>query len=55
MHKNVINNMVDTINHANKNWSQIEGRIKKIEQKFDKEHDTLHVQVIDLDNYDLDI
>lgn len=55
MHKKVINNMVDTINHANKNWSQIEGRIKKIEQKFDKEHDTLHVQVIDLDNYDLDI
>jgi len=29
--KNVINHMVDTINHANKNWSQIEGRIKKIE------------------------
>lgn len=53
--KNVINRMVDTINHANKNWSQIEGRIKKIEQKFDKEHDTLHLQMINLDTYDLDL
>lgn len=53
--KNVINSMVDAINHANKNWSQIEGRIKKIEQKFDKEHDTLHLQMINLDTYDLDL
>lgn len=51
----VINQLVDSINHANKNWSGIEVRLNKLTDQFEQTVKTQHVQLIDLDHYTLDL
>lgn len=51
----VINQLVDSVNRTNKTWSGLEYDLNELKNQFQNTVQTQHIELIDLDNYDLDL
>lgn len=50
-----INKIIDAINHSNKIYSEIADKVNDLDEKMNETHDTLYVQMLDLNTYNLDL
>lgn len=53
--RKVINQLVDSVNHTNKAWAGLENDINDLKNQFQNTVQTQHIELIDLDNYNLDL
>ena len=53
--RKVINQLVDSVNHTNKAWAGLENDINDLKYQFQNTVQTQHIELIDLDNYNLDL
>ena len=53
--RKVINQLVDSVNHPNKAWAGLENDINDLKNQFQNTVQTQHIELIDLDNYNLDL
>ena len=53
--RKVINQLVDSVNHTNKAWAGLENDLNDLKNQFQNTVQTQHIELIDLDNYDLDL
>ena len=53
--RKVINQLVDSVNHTNKAWAGLENDLNDLKNKFQNTVQTQHIELIDLDNYNLDL
>lgn len=53
--RKVINQLVDSVNHTNKAWAGLENDLNDLKNQFQNTVQTQHIELIDLDNYNLDL
>ena len=53
--RRVINQLVDSVNHTNKTWAGLENDLNDLKNQFQNTVQTQHIELLDLDNYDLDL
>lgn len=53
--RKVINQLVDSVNHTNKAWAGLENDLNDLKKQFQNTVQTQHIELIDLDNYNLDL
>ena len=53
--RKVINQLVDSVNHTNKTWVGLENDLNDLKNQFQNTVQTQHIELIDLDNYNLDL
>ena len=53
--RKVINQLVDSVNHTNKTWVGLENDLNDLKNQFQNTVQTQHIELLDLDNYDLDL
>lgn len=53
--RKVINQLVDSVNHTNKTWAGMENDLNDLKNQFQNTVQTQHIELLDLDNYDLDL
>ena len=53
--RKVINQLVDSVNHTNKAWAGLENDLNDLKNQFQNTVQTQHIELLDLDNYDLDL
>ena len=53
--RKVINQLVDSVNHTNKAWAGLENDLNDLKNQFQNTVQTQHIELLDLDNYNLDL
>lgn len=53
--RKVINQLVDSVNHTNKTWAGLENDLNDLKNQFQNTVQTQHIELLDLDNYNLDL